>query len=109
MLNPGDDILIRRVLIEDVNVEDFRQGQLIAMRVVNNPTYNTSVGRGIEEIRIRNLGYEETNANPSIIAGYDADHAIRDVTFENLVIDGKLISEELKSQRGIARLTSYLW
>jgi hypothetical protein len=93
--NPGDDILIRRVRIQDVHVEDFRQGRLISMRVTDNPTYNTLVGRGIEEVYIRNLTYEGTRANPSIIAGYDADHAVKDVTFQDLVVNGKAVSDTM--------------
>lgn len=98
-LNPGDGILLRRIRIQDVRVEDFRQGRLIAMRVVANPTYNTSVGRGIEDVYIRNLSYAGQRATPSLIAGYDAGHAIRDVTFQNLVVDGKIISDGMDKPR----------
>lgn len=33
-INPGDSNLVQNVLIEDIRVEDFRQGQLINMRVM---------------------------------------------------------------------------
>ena len=77
-------------------MEDFRWGQLINMRVMFNKSYNTSVGRGIDGVYVRNLTYTGTHANPSVMVGYDADHAIKNVTFQNLVINGKVIGTGMK-------------
>ena len=93
-LNPGDSNLIRNVRVDDVRVEDFRWGQLIHMRVMYNPKYNTSVGRGIEDVYVKDLTYTGTHADPSLLLGYDADHAIKDVTFENLVVNGTVIARQ---------------
>ncbi|MFD3497185.1 glycosyl hydrolase family 28 protein [Streptomyces sp. NPDC058676] len=95
-LNPGDSNLVRNVRAQDIRVEDFRWGQLINMRVMFNKSYNTSVGRGIDGVYIRNLTYNGTHANPSVMVGYDADHAIQNVTFQNLVINGKAIANGMK-------------
>ena len=95
-LNPGDSNLIKNVRIEDVRVEDFRWGQVIYMRVMYNTKYNTSVGRGIENVYVKNLSYTGTNASPSLLLGYDAEHAIKDVTFENLVVNGTVIADSMK-------------
>ncbi|MET9080425.1 glycosyl hydrolase family 28 protein [Streptomyces sp. NPDC004237] len=95
-LNPGDSNLISNVRIEDVRIEDFRWGQVIYMKVMYNTKYNTSVGRGIENVYVKNLSYTGTHANPSLLLGYDADHAIKNVTFENLVINGVVIADSMK-------------
>ncbi|KKD06033.1 glycosyl hydrolase family 28 protein [Streptomyces sp. WM6386] len=95
-LNPGDSNLLSNVRAQDIRVEDFRWGQLINMRVMYNKSYNTSVGRGIDGVFIRNMTYTGTHANPSIMVGYDADHAIKNVTFQNLVINGKMIGNGMK-------------
>ncbi|CAM5513961.1 Ig domain-containing protein [Streptomyces aurantiogriseus] len=95
-LNPGDSNLLRNVRAQDIRVEDFRWGQLINMRVMFNKSYNTSVGRGIDGVYIRNLTYTGTHANPAVMVGYDADHAIKNVTFQNLVINGKFIGNGMK-------------
>ncbi|MEU5597739.1 glycosyl hydrolase family 28 protein [Streptomyces sp. NPDC020298] len=95
-LNPGDSNLIRNVRIEDVRIEDFRWGQVIFMKVMYNPKYNTSVGRGIEDVYVKNLSYTGTHADPSLFLGYDADHAVKNVTFENLVINGVVIADSMK-------------
>ncbi|MFE9439967.1 glycosyl hydrolase family 28 protein [Streptomyces sp. NPDC006602] len=95
-LNPGDSNLVSNVRAQDIRVDDFRWGQLINMRVMFNKSYNTSVGRGIDGVYLRNLTYTGTHANPSIMVGYDADHAIKNVTFQNLVINGKAIANGMK-------------
>ncbi|WP_329262549.1 glycosyl hydrolase family 28 protein [Streptomyces sp. NBC_01478] len=95
-LNPGDSNLIKNVRIEDVRIEDFRWGQVIYMKVMYNTKYNTSVGRGIDGVYVKNLSYTGTHANPSLFLGYDAEHAINNVTFENLVINGLVVADSMK-------------
>ena len=90
-VNAGDDNLVRNVLFEDIRVENFRQGQLVNLRVFYNQKYNTSPGRGIENVLFRNITYNGTQANLSVIAGYDEQRGIRNIVFENLRINGTLI------------------
>ncbi|RKL32496.1 hypothetical protein BFJ72_g10439 [Fusarium proliferatum] len=95
-LNPGDGNLIQDVLIDDVRVEDIRVGQLLNFRVMYNTKYNTSPGRGIKDVLVRDLKYTGTKASMSIFIGYDEDRTISNVTFENLVINGKVISDNMQ-------------
>jgi hypothetical protein len=95
-LNPGDSNLIQNILVDDVRVEDFRLGQLINMRVMYNTKYNTSPGRGIKNVKIKNLSYTGSRANPALLVGYNADRAIEFVTFENLTINGQVISDQME-------------
>jgi hypothetical protein len=95
-IDPGDSNLIRDVLIDDVRVEDFRIGQLINMMVTYNTKYNTSPGRGISNVTIRNLNYHGTHAGTAIMTGYDETHLIEFIRFENLTINGKQISDTMK-------------
>ncbi|RBA14396.1 hypothetical protein FPRO05_03188 [Fusarium proliferatum] len=95
-LNPGDGSLIQDVLIDDVRVEDIRVGQLLNFRVMYNTKYNTSPGRGIKDVLLRDLKYTGTKASMSIFVGYDEDRTISSVTFENLVINGKAISDNMR-------------
>jgi hypothetical protein len=94
-LNAGDSNLIRNVLFENVRVEDFREGQLVNLRVFYNRKYNTSPGRGIQNVFFKDITYNGTHANPSIIAGYDDAREIKNVIFENLKINGQLISDDM--------------
>ena len=93
-LNAGDSNLIRNVRFEDIRVEDFRRGQLVNLRVFFNRKYCTSPGRGIENVLFRNLTYTGTHAEQSIIAGYDGERKVKDIIFENLVINGALITDQ---------------
>ncbi|MET9385140.1 glycosyl hydrolase family 28 protein [Streptomyces sp. NPDC002928] len=108
-LNPGDSNLIKNVRIEDVRIEDFRWGQVIHMRVMYNTKYNTSIGRGIEDVYVKNLSYNGTHANPSLFLGYDADHAIKNVTFENLVINGTVVADSMKKPTWYYTTDSVQW
>ncbi|WP_327432684.1 glycosyl hydrolase family 28 protein [Streptomyces sp. NBC_01236] len=108
-LNPGDSNLIKNVLIEDVRIEDFRWGQVIHMRIMYNTKYNTSVGRGIQDVYVKNLSYTGTHANPSLFLGYDADHGIDKVTFENLVINGVVIADSMKKPKWYLTTDAVQW
>ena len=95
-INPGDSNVIQNVNIDDIRVEDFRIGQLINMRVMYNTKYNTSPGRRISNVTIKNMNYTGTHANPSILEGYDSGRSIDFITFENLVINGNQIADTMK-------------
>jgi len=94
-LNAGDSNLISNVRFENIRVEDFRQGQLVNLRVFYNRKYCTSPGRGIENVYFKDITYTGNHAGISIIAGYDETHKVRNIIFENLVINGKVISDKM--------------
>ncbi|MDR3542614.1 MAG: glycosyl hydrolase family 28 protein [Desulfosporosinus sp.] len=99
-LNAGDSNLIRNVLFDNIRVEDFREGQLVNLRVFFNGKYNTSPGRGIENILFKDITYNGTHANPSIVAGYDDSRKINNILFENLKINGRTISDDMPGKPG---------
>lgn len=98
-LNPGDSNLVRNVRIENVRVEDFRWGQFIHLRVAYNRSYNTSIGRGIEGVYVKNLSYTGQNGESAMMLGYDETHAIKDVTFQNLVVNGTVMASTMQKPR----------
>jgi hypothetical protein len=95
-LNPGDSNLVRNVRIDNVRIEDFRWGQFIHLRVAYNKSYNTSAGRGIEGVYVKNLTYTGKNAQTAMMLGYDATHGIKDVTFQNLVLNGTVMASTMR-------------
>ena len=94
-LNAGDSNEIRNIRFENIRIEDIRKGQLINMRVMFNDKYNTSAGKGIENIYFKDLSYQGNKANLSIISGYDERNKIKNVTFENLRVNGKVIADDM--------------
>ncbi|MDX3226728.1 glycosyl hydrolase family 28 protein [Streptomyces sp. ME19-01-6] len=95
----GDSNLVRDVKFDDIRVEDFRWGQLIHMRLEYNKTYNTSAGRGIESVYIKDLSYNGKNADLSVMLGLSEERLVKDVTFENLRVNGRLIADSTGKPR----------
>jgi len=97
-INAGDNNLIRDVTFEDIRIEDFRQGQLVNLRIFFNEKYCTAPGRGIENIRFRNITYTGKNAELSVISGYNTERKVKNIVFENLVINGKTIYDGMEDK-----------
>lgn len=97
-INVGDNNLAKNVLFENIRVEDFREGQLLNLRVFYNTKYCTAPGLGIENVVFRNIDYNGQNANTSIIAGYNEQRKIKNISFENLKINGVLITDEMQGK-----------
>jgi hypothetical protein len=91
-IQAGDQNLVRNVRFEDIRVDNFQEGKLLQLRVSFYEKYNAAPGRGVENISFKNISYNGLNNAPSLINGLDKDHLVKDVTFENLRINGKLIT-----------------
>ena len=94
-INAGDNNLVRNVRFENIRVEDFREGQLVNIRVFFNKKYCTAPGRGIENVLFRNITYNGHNASLSVIAGYDTTRPVKNIVFENLMINGVRITDDM--------------
>ena len=94
-INPGDNTLVCNITFENIQIEDFRNGQLVNFRISYNPKYCVSTGRGVRNVLVKDVVYNGTGANLSIIAGYDENHKISDVRFVNLVINDRKITDEM--------------
>lgn len=94
-INAGDDNLIRNILFEDIRIEDFRQGQLVNIRIFFNRKYCLAPGRGIENITFRNVTYNGSGEEMSVIYGYSEERKVKNIRFENLVINGQVISDDM--------------
>lgn len=95
-INVSDENLVRDVVFENIRVEDFQQGQLFNLRVTFNKKYAQAPGRGIENILFKNISYKGKTPGLSIIEGYSEERSIRNITFENLNINGVEISDRMK-------------
>ena len=94
-INAGDNNLIRNVRFEDIRIENFRQGQLVNLRIFFNEKYCKAPGRGIENVVFKNVSYTGNRAEISVIEGYDAQRKVRNIRFENLRINGQIISDDM--------------
>ena len=94
-INAGDENLIQNVRFEDIRIENFRQGQLVNLRIFFNEKYCKAPGRGIENVVFKNVSYTGNRAEISVIEGYDAQRKVRNIRFENLRINGQIISDDM--------------
>ena len=97
-INAGDNNLIRNVRFENIRIEDFRQGQLVNLRIFFNEKYCTAPGRGIENILFKDITYTGKNAELSMIIGYNEERKVKNIRFENLVINGQVISDDMQGK-----------
>lgn len=94
-INAGDNNFIKEVRFENIRVEDFRQGQLVNIRIFYNKKYCTAPGLGIENVLFKDITYNGKNAELSMIAGYDSTRKVKNITFENLIINGTKITDSM--------------
>jgi len=99
-INAGDNNLIRKVRFENIRVENFRKGQLINVRIFYNPKYCKAPGRGIEDVLFKDITYTGDRAEISIVAGYDESRKVKNIRFENLTINGQVISDDMPDKPG---------
>ena len=85
----GDKNYVRNVLFEDIRVESIQEGKLFYIKVRFNEKYDKQPGRGIENITFRNITYNGIGENPSLIEGLDKKRMVRNVTFDNVIINGE--------------------
>ncbi len=97
-INDGDDILVKGVTFENFHIESIRKGMLLNIRVCFNKKYCTAPGRGIEDIVLRNISYTGCEPNMSIIAGYDQSRMVKNIRFENLTVNGRIIADDMKEK-----------
>lgn len=97
-INGGDNNLIRNVRFENIRVEDFRQGQLVNIRIFYNKKYCAAPGLGIENVLFKDITYNGKNAELSIISGYSPERMVKNIRFENLKINGELIYDDMPSK-----------
>lgn len=94
-INCGDNNIVRNITFDDVRVEDFRQGQLINIRIFYNKKYCAAPGTVVENINFKDITYNGDHSELSMIIGYDESRKVKGVHFTNLKINGELIHDKM--------------
>lgn len=89
----GDRNIARNILFEDIRVENIQEGRLFNIRVNFNPKYDKQPGQRIDGVTFRNITYNGVGENPPLIKGLDKEQMVRNVTFENVVINGEKMKD----------------
>lgn len=88
----GDSNTVRNVVFDRIRVERIEEGKLFNLHIAYTAKYNTSPGKRIDDITLRNIAFSgKGSASASRIYGYDADHAVGTVTLDNVTVGGRKI------------------
>ena len=91
----GDNNIVKNITFDDIRVENFRKGRLIDIRIPWNKKYCAAPGTVIENVNFKDIYYNGDRPQLSLIIGYDEMRKVKGVTFDNLVINGVHISDEM--------------
>jgi polygalacturonase len=93
-IHNGDRATVSNVLYEDIRVEDSR-GLLVDFKILES-RYSRDKERGhIGQITFRNIEVTGEMRIPSLFLGYDPQHVIGPVVFENFRIQGSVVKSLL--------------
>lgn len=98
-INCGDNNYVKDVLFDNIRIEGIRQGSITQVKVGWNPKYCTAAGAGIENVLFRNIRLYGPQPNMSVITGYDAQHKVKNITFERLKINGRNIYDDMSKPK----------
>ncbi|KAA8818864.1 hypothetical protein [Bifidobacterium vespertilionis] len=88
-INAGDANTVRDVTWRRVRIERFLHGRVLDIETKWNKDYNPRPGRLIKRVLVEDVDVASgSGEEPSIIAGYDAGHPVRDVTVRDFKRDG---------------------
>ena len=94
-INCGDNNYVKDVTFDNIRIEGIRQGSITQVKVGWNQKYCTAAGGGVENVMFRNVRLYGDQPDLSIITGYDAKHKVKNITFEGLKINGRIIFDDM--------------
>jgi len=95
LLEPGEDMRLADVTIDDVRIHGEGQDELIRLRPVVNQYMHKQTPGLIRNIQFKNVTLEgRPGAYRIQLAGADAEHDVREVAFENVSIRGAPLSAD---------------
>ena len=104
-INCGDNNLVRDVTFDNIRIEQILQGSIVQVKVGYNQKYCAAPGRGVENVVFRNIRYYSSpssyyheGSSLSIINGYDDKRKVKNVTFEGLKVNGRLLHDKMKDK-----------
>lgn len=91
----GDNNIVDGVVFDGIRVENFRLGRLFDIRIAVNKKYCKAPGGAVRNILFKDIVYNGDRSEVSLIQGYNDERKVENVTFDNLVINGKRIYDDM--------------
>jgi hypothetical protein len=93
LFEPGEDMRLENVTVEDIRMHGEGQREFIRLRPVVNQYMRKKVPGFIRDVRFRNIAIEGQPGEYLVqIEGADEEHDVRDVTFENVLVNGQTLN-----------------
>ena len=102
LLEPGEDMRLEDVTVENIRIHGEGQKEFTRLRPVVNQYMRKKVPGFIRNIRFHNITINGQSGDYLVqIQGADAEHDVRDVTFENIsIVDSKLTEKSKRVRIG---------
>jgi len=102
LLEPGEDMRLEDITVEDIRIHGEGQREFIRLRPVVNQYMRKKVPGFIRNVRFRNVTVHGQSGDYLVqIQGADAEHNVSDVTFENVsIVDSQLTQDSMRVHIG---------
>jgi len=95
LLEPGEDMRLENVRVEDVRIHGEGQGELARLKPVVNQYMRKKVPGFIRDVQFKNVGiYGKPGEYRVQLAGADGEHDVRRVAFEDVSILGRPLTRD---------------
>ena len=95
LFEPGEEMRLEDVTVEDVRVNGEGQRELIRLKPVINQYMRTQVPGHVSQVRFRNLKVSGQPGPYRVqLSGADEAHEVRDVTFQGVEILGVALGKD---------------
>ena len=100
LLEPGEDMRLENVTVENIRIHGEGQRDLIRLRPVVNRYMRKKAPGFIRSVRFRNVTVQGQSGGYVVqIQGADAEHNVGGVTFENVSVTGSKLTERSRHVR----------
>jgi len=100
LLEPGEDMRLENITVEDIRIHGAGQRELIRLRPVVNQYMRKKVPGFIRSVRFKNIAVQGPPGNYLVqIDAPDPEHAVRDVTFDNVSVLGTKLGRQASPVR----------
>jgi hypothetical protein len=94
LFEPGEDMRLEDIRVENVRLHGEGQRELIRLKPVVNQYMRKKAPGYVRDVRFKNVSVEGADGQYLVqVEGADAEHNVRDVTFENVTINGVPLAE----------------
>lgn len=94
----GDKNRVEDIHFTNIRIEDVVKAGLFRYQVCFSEKYNRAPGNYIRDVWAKDIQFtgDESNLHKNVIQSYDADHAVSDLHFENVRVNGRKLKIEDK-------------